>query len=225
MFKCKVCEREFSTRQSLGGHASSHKRDEDYRKKRETEKSKERREKQTSSKICKFCGKEIENGWKLGGHQTLCEMNPSRKETLLKIQKSLEGKVLTEDHRSKIGDSMKRAHEEGRAWNIGKSRWNNEPSYPEQFFMKVIENEFFDKKYSREYPIGIYSIDFAWVDKKLAIEIDGSQHQRYEEYQKRDKKKDSILIENGWKVLRISWKDLSNEPKKFIEIAKDFIGN
>ena len=34
---------------------------------------------------------------------------------------------------------MKRAHAEGRAHNIGTCRWNNEPSYPEQFFMKVIE--------------------------------------------------------------------------------------
>lgn len=34
----------------------------------------------------------------------------------------------------KISESMKKAHAEGRAWNIGKSRWNNEPSYPEKFF-------------------------------------------------------------------------------------------
>lgn len=61
---------------------------------------------------------------------------------------------------------MKIAHKEGRAWNIGKSRWHNEASYPENFFIKVIENEFEDKNYKREFNIGIYSIDFAWPHKK-----------------------------------------------------------
>ena len=122
----------------------------------------------------------------------------------------------------KISNSMKKAHAEGRAWNIGKSRWNNEPSWPEKFFMEVIENEFVDKNYTREHPVGIYSIDFAWVEKKLAIEIDGDQHQRFESYKNRDLKKDQVLRDEGWQVLRIIWKDMFHDTKKYIKIAKDF---
>ena len=55
------------------------------------------------------------------------------------------GKHLSKETRNSISKSMKKAHAEGRAHNIGESRWNNEPSYPEQWFMKVIENEFIDK--------------------------------------------------------------------------------
>ena len=69
----------------------------------------------------------------------------------------------------------------------------------------------------------IFSWDFAWVDKKKCIEIDGDQHQRFQEYIDRDKRKDSKLLEEGWKVLRLIWKDVFKEPKKFIKIAKDFI--
>jgi len=65
------------------------------------------------------------------------------------------GKPLSEEHKQNISGSMKKAHKERRAWNIGMSRWNNEPSYPEEFFMKVISNEFEDKKYINEYPISI----------------------------------------------------------------------
>lgn len=129
----------------------------------------------------------------------------------------------TEETKSKISKSMKVAHKEGKAWNIGKSRWNSEPSYPEKFFIKVIENEFQDKAYEREYNVGIYSLDFAWKHLKKCIEIDGEQHQRFEEYKNRDKRKDKFLIESGWEVLRIDWKNLFNDTKKYIEIAKDFI--
>lgn len=123
----------------------------------------------------------------------------------------------------KISESMKKAHAEGRAWNIGKSRWNNEPSYPEKFFMQVIENEFDNKNYTREYSVGVYSIDFAWVEKKLAIEIDGDQHQRFNSYKERDERKDKVLAENGWKVMRIIWKDMCKDTKQHIKIAKEFI--
>ena len=125
----------------------------------------------------------------------------------------------------RISASMKIAHREGRAWNIGKSRWNNEPSYPEAFFIKVIENEFDDKDYIREYAIGIYSADFCWPSKKKVIEIDGEQHERFDEYKERDKRKDDYLISKGYQILRISWKDLFNNSKQNIEIAKIFINN
>ena len=132
------------------------------------------------------------------------------------------GKKLSKEHRKAVSEGMKKAHKEGRAHNIGTCRWNNKMSYPEEFFTKVIENEFIDKNYTNEYPVGIYSIDFAWVDKKLAIEIDGEQHER-PEYKARDKRKDEKLYSEGWDVLRIKWKDMFHETKKWIQIAKDFI--
>ena len=135
------------------------------------------------------------------------------------------GKHLPKEMREKISKSMKIAHFEGRAHNIGESRWNNKPSYPESWFMKAIENNFVDKKYVREYPFHTFSLDFAWIDKKKCIEIDGEQHQRFEEYKERDKRKDIAIQANGWKVLRIVWKDMFSEPQKWIAIAKEFIDN
>jgi very-short-patch-repair endonuclease len=130
----------------------------------------------------------------------------------------------SKETRLKISESMKLAHKENRAWNIGKSRWNNKPSYPEHFFMKAIENEFSDKDFEREYSVGRYSCDFAWIEKKKCIEIDGDQHYRFEEYRQRDQRKDQLLESKGWTVLRIRWKDCFNEPQKWIQIANEFIG-
>lgn len=140
-----------------------------------------------------------------------------------KIIPSQLGKPISPEHKQKISKAMKLAHKEGRAWNIGMSRWNNKPSYPETFFMRAISNEFEDKNYVREFNVGIYAIDFAWISKKLAIEIDGQQHHRFEDYKQRDIRKDKCLTENGWTILRIAWIDMYNEPNKWIKVAKDFI--
>ena len=113
---------------------------------------------------CIHCGKTLKpNGL---NHQTYCKSNPNRKdmsgsnypfygrkgtnqyakgvkmsdETRRKISEKSKNQVASNETKAKISESMKRAHLEGRAWNIGKSRWNNEPSYPEIFFIKVIEN-------------------------------------------------------------------------------------
>ena len=102
------------------------------------------------------------------------------------ILPSQQGKPVTEETKKKISESMKKAHKEGRAWNIGKSRWNNKHSYPEEFFIQVINNEFEDKNYVCEYPLEIYSLDFAWIEKKKCIEIDGDQHQRFENRMERN---------------------------------------
>jgi very-short-patch-repair endonuclease len=141
----------------------------------------------------------------------------------MKIWRKKNPQKTTEETKKKISEAMKKAHAEGRAWNIGKSRWNNTPSYPEQFFMKVIENEFEDKDYENELPFHRFSLDFAWIHKKRVIEIDGSQHERFQEYKERDEKKDELLKSEGWEVLRIQWKDMFHNTKVWTKHAKDFI--
>lgn len=90
--------------------------------------------------------------------------------------------------------------------------------------MQVVENEFLDKSYVREYPLGRFSLDFAWVDKKLAIEIDGEHHERFDEQKKRDRAKDLLAESMGWKILRLKWKEVCNDTKGKIREAVDFIG-
>lgn len=136
------------------------------------------------------------------------------------------GKHLSEEHKQKISNSMKQAHKEKRAHNIGSSRWNNEHSWPEKWFIEVLQNEFNmieNIDYETEMPFDKYSLDFAWSEKKLCIEIDGEQHERFEEYKLRDIAKDKLLLKNGWKVLRIKWKDCYANPKQYIKIIKNYL--
>ena len=89
--------------------------------------------------------------------------------------------------------------------------------------MRVVENEFKDKNYVREYPFHGFSLDFAWPDKKLCIEIDGEQHERFPEYRARDARKDSALAAEGWQVLRLKWRNVYQNPKNAIQTARGFI--
>lgn len=144
-------------------------------------------------------------------------------ETREKTRISMLGRTIPKHVREKISSSMKTAHSEGRAWNIGKSRWNNQPSWPEQFFMKVIKNDFDNQQVLQEFPVDRYSCDFCWPSLMKVIEIDGAQHERFKEIADRDKRKDQVLKENGYTVLRILWSDMCSNTKETIKIAKQFI--
>jgi len=46
--------------------------------------------------------------------------------------------------------------------------------------------------------------------KKLALEIDGKQHS-YPDRKVSDEKKDSYLLNEGWKVCRIKWRKITKD--------------
>lgn len=140
-----------------------------------------------------------------------------------KIIPAFKGKHHTIQAKEKISEKLKIAHAEGRSPNIGENRRNHKPSYPESFIMNVIDNEIQNKNYVRELRFYRYSLDFAWINEKKCIEIDGEQHQRDFKQKERDIKKDELLKENGWKELRICWKDMFNNTKEYINIIKEFI--
>ena len=113
------------------------------------------------------------------------------------------GKHLSPETRKRISESMKLAHANGIAHNIGESRWNNHPSYPETFWEKAIENNFSDRNYVREMSFDKFSLDFAWPHLKKCIEIDGDQHVRFYDYRMRDRRKELALLGRGWEIMRV----------------------
>lgn len=75
--------------------------------------------------------------------------------------------------------------------------------------------------YEFELVTGRYSIDYAVVHSRLAIECDGKYWHSSQEHIARDQKKDQYLREHGWTVLRLS--DVSIKDGSFaIELSKIF---
>lgn len=91
-------------------------------------------------------------------------------------------------------------HPEQTAWRCSK----NNTSYPEKCFIKYLKDRGIDKKYEieREKSFFPYFADFAFNEIKLVVEIDGSQHLLDEERIKRDKKKEELIKNLGWKIIR-----------------------
>jgi very-short-patch-repair endonuclease len=106
--------------------------------------------------------------------------------------------------------------------NPHKTAWRlSNISYPEKLCIDHIEKNGLDKKYAivREYSVFPYFIDFAFVNQMVAIEIDGSQH-LLPERKERDDKKDKLLNELGWLVIRVSEKEIkTNINNVFDEIV------
>ncbi len=58
-------------------------------------------------------------------------------------------------------------------------------------------------KFRRQVPIGPFIADFACLNHRLIVELDGRPHENPGQAA-RDRRRDAWFVENGWRVLRLS---------------------
>ncbi len=86
--------------------------------------------------------------------------------------------------------------EEKRLWHLLRSR------------------RFADYKFRRQHPVGNYILDFACCGARLAIELDGGQHDENQEY---DHQRSGWLNQKGWHVIRFWNNELWNNEEAVLE--------
>ncbi len=69
-------------------------------------------------------------------------------------------------------------------------------------------------KFKRQVPMGTYIVDFACLEKRLVIELDGGQHMDNKIY---DTKRTDWLMTNGFKVLRFWNHDVFQKTPSVLE--------
>jgi len=100
-------------------------------------------------------------------------------------------------------------------------------SYPEKYFTECLKTSSYIKKYQ----FGLYELDFADLDDKIDLEIDGCQHRLDPKIVEHDIKRNRNLTKDGWKVVRINWANFQklndNEKRNIVEqiIFKKFSEN
>lgn len=82
-----------------------------------------------------------------------------------------------------------------------------EPTPAERKLWAVIRNDQLGVNFRRQHAIGNYIPDFVCIEKKLIIELDGSQHLEKEEY---DNERTKYLESLGYKVIRFWNNDVMN---------------
>lgn len=100
-------------------------------------------------------------------------------------------------------------------------------SYPEKYFRELFINE--NIKVEKKIRVGLYELDFSIPNKKIDIEIDGSQHYLDKKIIESDIRRTKFLEENGWDVIRIDWSSYQKmsfeEKSRYILDIKNYINN
>jgi very-short-patch-repair endonuclease len=84
------------------------------------------------------------------------------------------------------------------------------------------DRQLLNLKFRRQHPIGNYIADFCCLEKRLIIELDGSQHL---EQAKQDAERTKWLNEQGFEVLRFTNGDVLPNPDGAIDQIKRHILN
>lgn len=219
MYKC-ICGREFDNKQAYNSHQG---------------RCKVNRESKGREVIDTFNKHNKNNGCWNKGLTKATDIRLKRSGELYskkvkngEIIPSFKGKKHTKETKKKMSDTAKRQVKEGTHFVYADLKRRNTPSYPEQWLMKVIENNVQNKEYIREYKFHTFSLDFAWLNSngyKKCIEMDGRFHEFSEVQKDCDRRKDALLKEEGWLELRLNWSWVCNNSKEAIQKVIDFIDN
>ena len=104
---------------------------------------------------------------------------------------------------------------------LGKNLRNNSTK-EEIILWQHLKQKQLGVKFRRQQPIDKYIADFACFEKRIIIELDGSQHNESENIEK-DKIRDLYFEQNGFKVIRIWNNEITQNIEGVIEKIKNEI--
>ena len=95
------------------------------------------------------------------------------------------------------------------------------PTPAERKLWTIIRNDQLGVNFRRQHAVGNYIPDFVCVQKKLIIELDGSQHLEQEEY---DSERTKYLESQGCKVIRLWNNQVMNDIEGVIRVIVFALG-
>jgi very-short-patch-repair endonuclease/predicted DNA-binding protein YlxM (UPF0122 family) len=98
---------------------------------------------------------------------------------------------------------------------------SSKKSWPEMVFENAL-NASNITGWTPAFQHGIYEYDFAWVDKKIDVEVDGGTH-KTEKVQIIDKRRDEFSRSKGWKVIRFDASRVKSDVLGCINELKPFL--
>ncbi len=95
----------------------------------------------------------------------------------------------------------------------------NQTPWEKKLWMYLKGRKFLGLKFKRQVVIEKFIYDFSCFEKKLVIELDGSQHME-ESIMQKDKQKEDFVKDLGYTVLRFNNSDVQNSIEAVLEIIR-----
>ena len=93
----------------------------------------------------------------------------------------------------------------------------------ERMLWKILRNrQFKNLKFRRQFPIGEYIVDFVCQVTRIVIELDGGQHNEFENIIK-DNERTKFIESEGYKVIRFWNNDILNNLEGVFKILNDLL--
>lgn len=221
MYNCEYCFKSFEKRHSFIGHMRIHSQ-KVIDKINKNQKLKAKIISNGRKYKCQYCGIEIFNK-NPGGHIASCKLNPKFEEILENRKNANKLRIYkhSDESKKKLSDNKIKylLNNPDRVPYI--LNHSSKISFPELVFENgLIDNNIFG--WSKQYRIGLYSFDFAFINLKIDVEVDGSTHKQ-EKVKKIDKQRDEFSINNGWIVIRFEAELVKKNIIECISILKGII--
>ena len=66
--------------------------------------------------------------------------------------------------------------------------------------------------------VGRHEVDFLWLDHRLVVEVDGYAFHSERRSFERDRRRDAELVATGYRVIRVTWRQIVEEPEATVAI-------
>ena len=98
-------------------------------------------------------------------------------------------------------------------------------TYLEKWFDNILIKHDLYNQYNIKYNYSVYPyfLDFAFVDLKLDVEVDGKFHYTQEQNIKHDNIRNSYLTNKGWRIFRISIDEVNKNSNEMEKMFLDYL--
>lgn len=131
------------------------------------------------------------------------------------------GVGLSQAHCDAISNGMRRYFEENPDEIPYRKYHSSKRSYPEVQIASGLERRGI-AGWEEQFRVGVYTLDFAFVDIKLDVEIDGSTHLQPHVIEI-DRRRDVFLTSLGWKILRIEAKRVKHNLEACLDLIEEHV--
>jgi very-short-patch-repair endonuclease len=90
----------------------------------------------------------------------------------------------------------------------------------EQALWRELRRDSLGWRFRRQFPISPYIADFACIEARLIVEVDGGQHSRLDDHDRRD----TTLRRKGWRVLRFWNNDVLENRTGVLQTIAEVLG-